>query len=67
MAKAKKTAEVIEAESVKEEVLEKAVEEKKDDSVERFICRKLMAINNMPDRAKARRLAERVLMNNRKG
>ena len=68
MAKKKQPIEEIKA----EEVMVESVEEKAevavevDEAVERHINRKLMAINNMTDRAKAKRLAERVLRN-RKG
>lgn len=64
MAKSKKMDEVIEpiAEEVVEEV---AADEPKDEITaeekERFIARKLMAINRMENPAKARRLADRVL------
>ena len=68
MAKKKQPIEEIKA----KEVMVESVEEKAevavevDEAVERHINRKLMAINNMTDRAKAKRLAERVLRN-RKG
>ena len=68
MAKKKEPIEEIKA----KEVMVESVEEKAevaveiDEAVERHINRKLMAINNMTDRAKAKRLAERVLRN-RKG
>lgn len=52
-------------EEIKEEVIE-SVEEAKKDFAEEFVMKQLMAINENPDRAKAKRLAERVLMN-RKG
>jgi len=45
-------------ESVEEKVVEPSFEDK-------FVARQLMVINQMPNRAKAQRLAERVL--NRKG
>lgn len=66
MAKAKKK-EPIEEIKVEETVVE-SVEEKevKEDFAEKFIAKQLMAINKMNDRAKAKRLAERVLRN-RKG
>lgn len=66
MAKAKKQAiEEVVTESVVEET---AIEVKAEEPSleERFITRKLTVINRMNDRAKAKRLAERVLMNNRK-
>ena len=72
MAKKKQPIEEIKAKEVMvESVEEKAevaeqVDEAFDEAVERHIRRKLMAINNMTDRAKAKRLAERVLRN-RKG
>lgn len=50
-----------------EEVMVESVEERAEPSFEdEFIAVQLMAINNMPNRAKAKRLAERVL-SNRKG
>ena len=52
-------------EEIKEEVIE-SVEETEKDFAEEFVMKQLMAINENPDRAKAKRLAERVLMN-RKG
>ena len=60
---------VIEVEEVVEpieEPKEKVVVEKKNDYTELFIERQLKAINEMSDRAKAKRLAERILRN-RKG
>lgn len=48
-----------------EEIEVVKVEEKKDPT-EEFIARKLKVINEMEDKAKAKRLAERVLAN-RKG
>lgn len=62
MAKEKKPTEVT------EEKVEAVEEEKKDKGVdvEAFIARKLTAINQMEDEAKARNLASRVL-SNRKG
>lgn len=67
MAKKKKK-EPIEEIKVEEAVIESVEEEKKadDDFVDEFIAKQLMAINMMPNRAKAQRLAERVLRN-RKG
>lgn len=62
MAKAKKKKEPIEEIKVEDAVVE-SVEEKASDD---FVAKQLMAINKMPDRAKARRLAERIL-SNRKG
>lgn len=52
-------------EEIREEVIE-SVEEAEKDFAEEFIMKQLMAINENPNRAKAKRLAERVLMN-RKG
>lgn len=65
---AKKKAEPIEEIKVDETVVE-SVEESvvEDDFADRFIAIQLMAINKMPNRAKAKRLAERVLSNRRKG
>lgn len=67
---AKKKTEVVEvvAKPVAEEIVEeKSAEVLADEERERFIMRKLTVINNMSDRAKAERLAARLLMNNRKG
>ena len=64
MAKAKKKKEPIEEIKVEDAVVE-SVDEEKEASKE-FIRRQLMAINRMPDRARAKRLAER-LLRNRKG
>lgn len=63
MAKAKKK-EPIEEIKVEDTVVESVEEEtsKADD----FVAKQLMAINQMPNRAKAKRCAERVLRN-RKG
>lgn len=68
MAKKKEPIEEIKAKEVMVESVEEKAEvaEQVDEAVERHINRKLMAINNMTDRAKAKRLAERVLRN-RKG
>lgn len=70
MAKAKKETDVIEEVTVKKVVAENAAEDteavKEAEKTERFIARKLTAINSMDNSAKAQRLAERVLMN-RKG
>lgn len=63
MAKAKKK-EPIEEIKVEDAVVE-SVEETVSDADE-FITKQLMAINQLPNRAKAKRLAERVLRN-RKG
>lgn len=67
---AKKKSEPIEEIKAKEvmvESVEEITEEKQASSdVEDFITRKLMVINEMSDKAKAKRLAERVLRN-RKG
>ena len=70
MAKKKNEVAEVKAESVEiktEAVEEKSAEVLADEERERFIMRKLTVINNMADRAKAERLAARVLMNNRKG
>ena len=68
MAKKKsKPIEEIKAEEVMVESVEEITEEPQvSKDVEDFINRKLMAINQMSDSAKAKRLAERVLRN-RKG
>ncbi len=62
MAKKKVDEEYIPAEEINE-LHEEAVLIKDDDD---FIARKLKAINEMTDKAKARRLAERVLSNKRR-
>lgn len=69
MAKKKQPIEEIKAEEVMVESVEEIAESIVQDTVdelERFINRKLRVINEIPDRAKAKRLAERVLRN-RKG
>lgn len=65
MAKAKKKEEPIEEIKVEENTVVESVEDKASD-VDEFVTRQLMAINTLPNRAKAKRLAERVLRN-RKG
>ena len=62
---AKKKKEHIEEVKVEEAVVESVEEAVKADTDE-FISKQLMAINKLPNRAKAKRLAERVLRN-RKG
>lgn len=52
------------AEEIVEEIAEKI--DKSDGELEKFVERKLKAINRMDNKAKAQRLAERVLRN-RKG
>ena len=64
MAKAKKTEKVEEVKPIVEEEIAEVRDFEKE-AKERFINRKLRVINGMSDRAKARRLAERVLMNNK--
>lgn len=59
-----KTKDKVIEEEVKTESV--AIEEPAADETELFIFRKLAVINRMSDKAKAKRLAERVLMN-RKG
>lgn len=66
MAKAKKKEEPIEEIKVTEDAVVESVEENKVSEADEFVTRQLMAINAMPNRAKAKRLAERVLRN-RKG
>lgn len=66
MAKAKKKEEPIEEIKVEEDAVIESVEENKASEVDEFITKQLMAINALPNRAKAKRLAERVLRN-RKG
>lgn len=56
----------------KDEIIEEVLQEevKVDepvDEVEEFISRSLIAINSMKNKAKAKRCAERVLANRRKG
>ena len=64
MAKKKKVEPIEEIKA--EEVVVKSVEkETKPSDVDVFVARQLMAINQLSDRAKAQRLAERVL--SRKG
>ena len=46
---------------------EEVVTSPKEDDVDVFIREQLKVINNMSDKAKARRLAARVLRNKRKG
>lgn len=66
MAKKKKVEPIEEIKA--EEVVVKSVEkEVEPDFTDEFINVQLMAINRLPDRAKAKRLAERVLSNRRKG
>lgn len=67
MAKKKKADKPIEEIKAKEVVVESVEEEVKRDYVDEFVTAQLMAINRLPDRAKAKRLAERVLSNRRKG
>jgi len=66
---AKKKEKPIEEIKVEENAVVESVEEKEaeDAMVDEFIAKQLMAINRMPNRAKAKRLAERVLSNRRKG
>lgn len=61
---AKKKKEPIEEIKVEDAVVESV--EKKASEVDMFIAKQLIAINSMPNRAKAKRCAERVLRN-RKG
>lgn len=66
MAKKKKVEPIEEIKA--KEVVVTSVEKKTEQSdVDKFVTAQLMAINRLPDRAKARRLAERVLSNRRKG
>lgn len=46
---------------------EEVITPSKEDDVDVFIREQLKVINNMSDKAKARRLAARVLRNKRKG
>ena len=61
MAKKKQVAD--EPQVIEEEVIATS----KEDDVDVFIREQLKVINNMSDKAKARRLAARVLRNKRKG
>lgn len=63
MAKAKEKA--VEEVKVTEAVAE-TEKDSKPSETDRFIARRLMVINKMSDKAKAKRLADRILMN-RKG
>lgn len=65
MAKKKKVEPIEEVKA--KEVMVESVEEVKSDFADEFVTIQLMAINRLPDRAKAKRLAERVLRNRRKG
>ena len=47
--------------------IEEVITTSKEDDVDVFIREQLKVINNMSDKAKARRLAARVLRNKRKG
>lgn len=69
MAKKKPHIEEIKAEEVAVESIEETEEVllEESDPAEDFIVRRLMAINKIPNRAKARRLAERVLSNRKRG
>lgn len=49
-----------------EEVIE-VVEPSEEEIIDAFIARRLLAINRMTDKAKAKRLAERVLSNRKRG
>ena len=62
---AKKKKEPIEEVKAKEVMVESVEKKTEQSDVDEFVARQLMAINKMPDRAKAQRLAERVL--SRKG
>lgn len=53
-------------EPIEEQVVEEIEETEKVDDTERFIINQLVAINRMSNKARARRLAARVL-SNRKG
>ena len=63
-----KKKEPIEEIKVEDAVMEPVVEETatEEDFTEKFIATQLMVVNKLTDRAKAKRLAERVL-SNRKG
>ena len=66
MAKKKKAEQPIEEIKAKEVMVE-SVEEVKSDFEDEFVMTQLRVINRLPDRAKAKRLAERLLSNRRKG
>ena len=63
---AKKENKPIEAEEIREEVIEEAVAETPTADVDAFIVRTLKAINKMQKPAKAERLAHRLLRKARK-
>lgn len=63
---AKKKKEPIEEIKVEDTVVE-SVEKSESDFEREFIMKQLIVINKLSNRAKAKRLAERVLRNNRKG
>lgn len=65
MAKKKKVEPIEEVKA--KEVMVESVEKAEPNFVDEFVTAQLMAINKMPDRAKAKRLAERILSNRRKG
>lgn len=64
---AKKKKEPIEEIKVEDAVVESVEKKAVTSDVDDFVTKQLMAINKMPDRAKARRLAEKVLSRKRKG
>ena len=67
MAKKKKQPiEEIKVEEAVMESVEETTEQVEMDDTEKFIMAQLMVINRMPNRAKAKRLAQRILRN-RKG
>ena len=66
MAKKKKV-EPIEEVKAKEVMVESVEKKAEPNFVDEFVTAQLMAINRIPDRAKAKRLAERILSNRRKG
>lgn len=66
MAKTKKN-EPIEEIKVKEAVVESVAKEEKQDFTDEFVCEQLKVINRITDRAKAKRLADRLLMNRKRG
>lgn len=67
MAKAKKKKEPIEEIKVEDAVVESVEKKAVTSDVDDFVTKQLMAINQLSNRAKARRLAEKILSRKRKG
>lgn len=64
---AKKKKEPIEEIKVEDAVVESVEQKAVTPDVDDFVTKQLMAINQLSDRAKARRLAEKILSRKRKG